>query len=132
MTHATNKKVGDRSDDLRDSSRNASSNQATASLAALMLTLLITAAWDSSLSFADQSLPQQIAVAYKDGTITGIYETTFEIDHKTYSLAPDTVLLDRHGDELDARHLRVDIEVKYHLEKGSTDRIDRMILYLPY
>jgi hypothetical protein len=132
MTHATNKKVSDRSDDLRDSSRNASSNQATASLAALMLTLLITAAWDSSLSFADQSLPQQIAVAYKDGTITGIYETTFEIDHKTYSLAPDAVLLDRRGKELDARHLRVDIEVKYHLEKGSTDRIDRMILYLPY
>jgi hypothetical protein len=132
MTHATNKKVSDRSDDLRDSSRNASSNQATASLAALMLVLLITAAWDSSLSFADQSLPQQIAVAYKDGTITGIYETTFEIDRKTYSLAPDAVLLDRRGKELDARHLRVDIEVKYHLEKGSTDKIDRMILYLPY
>jgi hypothetical protein len=132
MSHATNKKVGGRSDALRDSPRNVSNHQATASLAAVMLTLLITAAWGPGLSFADESLPQQTAVAYKDGTITGIYETTFQIDHKTYSLAPDAVLLDRHGDELDARHLRVDIEVKYHLEKGSTDRIDRMILYLPY
>ena len=132
MTYATNKKVSDRSKDLRDSPRNASSNQATASLPALLLILLITAVWGPSLSFADQSLPQQIAVAYKDGTITGIYETTFQIDHKTYSLAPDAVLLDRRGKELDARHLRVDIEVKYHLEKGSTDKIDRMILYLPY
>jgi hypothetical protein len=132
MTYATNKKVSDRSKDLRDSRRNASSHQATASLAAVMLTLLTTAAWGLSLSFADESLPQQMAVAYKDGTITGIYETTFQIDHKTYSLAPDAVLLDRRGKELDARHLRVDIEVKYHLEKGTTDRVDRMILYLPY
>jgi hypothetical protein len=132
MTHATNKKVSGRSNDLRDSPRNASSTQATASLAALLLILLIAAVWGPSLSFADQSLPQQMAVAYKDGTITGIYDTTLQIDHKTYTLAPDAVLLDRHGDGLDARHLRVDIEVKYHLEKGTTDRIDRMILYLPY
>jgi hypothetical protein len=97
-----------------------------------MLTLLVTAAWGPSVSFADQPLPQQAVVAYKDGTITGVYEATIQIDHKTYTLAPDVVLLDRHGDELDGRHLRVDIEVKYHLEKGSTDRVDRMILYLPY
>ena len=132
MTYATNTKVSERSKDLHDSPRNTSSHQVTASLAAVMLTLLITAVWGLSLSFADESLPQQMAVAYKGGAITGIYETTFQIDHKTYSLAPDAVLLDRRGKELDARHLRVDIEVKYHLEKGTTDRIDRMILYLPY
>lgn len=70
-------------------------------------------------------------VGFQNGTITGIYETTLQIDHKTYSLTPDAVLLDRHGDELAARYLQVDIEVRYHLEKGSKDRIDRMILLLP-
>jgi hypothetical protein len=78
---------------------------------------------------ADQ-LPA-MAVAYQSGTITGIYETTFQIDHKTYSLTPDAVLLDRHGDELKASQLRMDIEVKYHLQKDSKDKIDRMILFLP-
>jgi hypothetical protein len=117
---------------MRDAPRNASGDQATATLTALMLTLLITAASGPSLSFADQSLPQQMAVAYKDGTITGVYETTIEIDHKTYTLAQDVVLLGRRGEEFYPRDLRVDIEVKYHLEKGTTDRIDRMILYLPY
>jgi hypothetical protein len=132
MTHTTNKKVGGRSNDLRGSRRNPSSDQFAAWSTVLLLTLLITAVWGSSRSFADQPLPQQMVVAYKDGTITGVYETTIEIDRKTYTLAPDAILLGRRGKELDARHLRVDIEVKYHLEKGSTDKIDRMILYLPY
>jgi len=70
-------------------------------------------------------------MGFQSGTITGIYETTLQIDHKTYSLTPDVVLLDRHGDALSAKYLQVDIEVRYHLEKGSKDRIDRMILLLP-
>jgi hypothetical protein len=72
-----------------------------------------------------------VNVGFQNGTITGIYETTLQIDHKTYSLTPDVALLDRHGDVLAARYLQVDIEVRYHLEKGSKDRIDRMILLLP-
>jgi hypothetical protein len=88
------------------------------------------------LGFPPESLraDQPVAamnVGFQSGTITGIFETTLQIDHKTYSLTPDVVLLDRHGDELSAKYLMVDIEVRYHLEKGSKDRIDRMILLLP-
>ncbi len=90
---------------------------------------LLVADW-AGVSLADQSLPTA-AVAYRDGKITGIYETTFQIDHKTFSLAPEVVILDRHGDPLKASDLRVDIEVKYHLLKGSTDKIDQIILFLP-
>jgi hypothetical protein len=79
---------------------------------------------------ADQQ-PPVMTVGYQSGTITAIYETNFQIDHRTYSLTPDAVLLDRHGDELDASYLRMDIEVKYHLQKDSKDKIDRMILILP-
>ncbi len=84
----------------------------------------------SGMSFADEQLPT-MNVAFRDGKITGIYETTFQIDHKTYSFAPEVVILDRHGDPLNASDLRVDIEVKYHLLKGTTDKIDQIILYLP-
>lgn len=81
---------------------------------------------------ADQEqMSPMMAVGYQSGMITGIYETTLQIDHKTYSMTPDVVLLNRHGHELHPRHLRVDIEVKYHLPKDSKDKIDRMILILP-
>lgn len=83
-----------------------------------------------STTQADQS-PVTTAVAYQNGVITGMHETMLEINHKSFSLTPDVVLLDRHGDELSARFLKVDLEVKYHLEKGSQDRIDRMIVFLP-
>jgi len=72
-----------------------------------------------------------MTVGYQSGMITGVYETTFQIDHRTYSLTPDAVLLDRHGDELNVGYLRMDIEVKFHLQKDSKDKIDRMILFLP-
>ena len=81
-------------------------------------------------SAADQG-GQAAAVAYRDGKITGLYETTFQIDYRTYSLTPDAAILDRHGDPLTPGDLRVDIDVKYHLLKGTTDKIDQIILYLP-
>ena len=83
-----------------------------------------------SLAEADES-PSPAAVAYRDGKITAIYETTFQIDHKTFGFAPEVVIVDRHGDPLEARDLRVDLDVKYHLLKGSTDKIDKIILFLP-
>ncbi len=96
----------------------------------LALGLVVMSGFHSESTQADQQ-PPMMTVGYQTGTITGIYETTFQIDHRTYSLTPDVVLLDRHGDELNVRYLRVDIEVKYHLQKDSKDKIDRMILILP-
>lgn len=95
---------------------------------ALGIVVMIGAA--SEVVYADQQ-PPMMSVGYQNGMVTAIYETTFQIDHRTYSLTPDAVLLDRHGDPLDASYLRVDIEVKYHLQKDSKDKIDRMILILP-
>jgi hypothetical protein len=82
-------------------------------------------------SLAADELQPLTMLGLRDGKITGIYETTFQIDHKTYSFAPEVVILDRHGDPLSASDLRVDIEVKYHLLKGTTDKIDQIILFLP-
>jgi hypothetical protein len=80
----------------------------------------------------DQPLPS-MTIGYKNGTITAIYEKTFQIDGRTYSLTPDAVILDDSGNQLDAGRLAVTLEVKYHVKKGQTDNIDnidRMILFL--
>ena len=96
--------------------------------AVLAMGLLVTDL--AGVSCADQSVPT-MTVGYQDGTITGIYESTFQIDHKTFGFAPEVMILDRHGDPLKTSDLRVDIAVKYHLLKGTADKIDQMILFLP-
>ncbi len=83
-----------------------------------------------SLSHADEPLPAA-AASYPTGKITSIHEAAFQIDGRTVSLAPEAVLVDRHGDPLQPAALRVDIDVKYHIQKGTTDKIDWMLLILP-
>lgn len=77
----------------------------------------------------DQPLPS-MTISYQNGTITAIYEKTLDIDGRTYGLMPDVVILDDSGNQLDAGMLAVTLEVKYHVKKGQTDNIDRMILFL--
>jgi hypothetical protein len=78
----------------------------------------------------ESSFPAGMA-AYPTGKITSLYETAFQIDGRTVSLVPEAVLVDRHGDPLQPADLRVDIDVKYHIQKGTTDKIDWMLLILP-
>lgn len=78
----------------------------------------------------ESSFPAGMA-SFPSGKITSIYERTFQIDGRTVSLAPEAVLVDRHGDPLQPAVLRVDIDVKYHIQKGTTDKIDWMLLILP-
>lgn len=72
-----------------------------------------------------------VSIAYQVGIITAVYEKTFQIDGKTYSLAPDAIVVDDSGSIADASALAVGIEVKYHLKKDKSDLIDNMILFLP-
>lgn len=130
MEYAMNGHVGIRARRLRCSHANASGGQAAALIAGFVLALTFIAVCGPSLSLAEQPLPAQV-VAYRDGKITGVYETTIQIDHKTFGFAPEVVILDRHGDPLYGHDIRVDLEVKYHLLKGTTDKIDQMILFLP-
>lgn len=115
---------------LRCSHANAPVCQIPALIAAFVFALTFIAVLGPSLSFAEEPMPAAV-VPYRDGKITGVYETTIQIDHKTFSFAPEVVILDRHNDPLAERAVQVDLEVKYHLLKGTTDKIDQMIVFLP-
>ncbi len=78
----------------------------------------------------DQPLPA-ITVGYQNGTITAIYEKTFDIDGRTYGVTPDVVVLDEHGEPLDPARLIVSAEVKFHVKKEQSNLIDKMIVTLP-
>lgn len=100
---------------------------------AMAMVLMIGSALSAGVEgvHADESsLPGGIA-SYPSGKVTSIYERTFQIDGRTVSLVPEAVLVDRHGDPLPPTALRVDIDVKYHIQKGTTDKIDWMLLILP-
>jgi hypothetical protein len=78
----------------------------------------------------DQPLPS-MTISYQNGTITAIYENTFDIDGRTFGLTPDVVVLDEHGDTLDPARLMVTAEVKFHVKKEQSNKIDKMIVTLP-
>ena len=78
----------------------------------------------------DQPLPS-MKISYQNGTITAIYENTLDIDGRTYGLMPDVVMLDEHGDMLDPARLMVSAEVKFHVKKEQSNKIDKMIVILP-
>jgi len=78
----------------------------------------------------DQPLPS-MTISYQNGTITAIYENTFDIDGRTYGLTPDVVMLDEHGEMFDPARLMVSAEVKFHVKKEQSNKIDKMIVTLP-
>jgi hypothetical protein len=125
-----NRNVQRRSKSLRHSHANVLACRIPALVAIIALVVTLVAASGLSISFAEEA-PAAAVVSYRDGKITGVYDTTIQIDHKTFSLAPEVVILDRHNDPLSEREIRVDLEVKYHLLKGTTDKIDQMIVFLP-
>ena len=100
------------------------------SLATMLIIVALVLGATPERILADTPFPPE-AMSYPSGKITGLYQTTLQIDGRTYSLTPEAVLVDRHGDPLEAQHLRVDIDVRYHLQKGTTDKIDWMLLILP-
>ena len=98
---------------------------------ASLLTFGLSLSVGTKVVQADEPSIPAAAASYPTGKITSIYETAFQINGRTVSLVPEAVLVDRHGDPLPPTALRVDIDVKYHIQKGTTDKIDWMLLILP-
>lgn len=130
MEYMMNRNVQSRCKSLRHSHANVLACRIPALVAIIALVVTLVAALGPSMSFAEEA-PSAAVVSYRDGKITGIYDTTIQIDNKTFSFAPEVMILDRHNDPLSERDIRVDLEVKYHLLKGTTDKIDQMVVFLP-
>lgn len=92
--------------------------------------MVLTGAAAPHLSHAGELLPAGMA-SYPAGKITSVYETTLQINGRTYGLTSEVVLVDQRGHPLEKVAIRVDLEVKYHLQKGTTEQIDWLLLVLP-
>jgi hypothetical protein len=115
---------------MKPSYRGRNSSQYWQKLLILSWLIVLAGTGAPQISRADEPLPAAMA-SYPTGTISAIYETTFQINGRTVSLVPEAVLVDRHGDPLPPTAIRVDIDVRYRIQKGTTDKIDWMLLILP-
>ena len=97
----------------------------------MLLAVTILSVMSVGVTLADDQPLPSMKISYQNGTITAIYENTLDIDGRTYGLMPDVVMLDEHGDMLDPARLMVTAEVKFHVKKEQSNKIDKMIVILP-
>ena len=97
----------------------------------MMLIVTVLSIMSVGVTLADDQPLPSMTIGYQNGVITAIYEKTLDIDGRTYGLMPDVVMLDEHGEMLDPGRLMVTAEVKFHVKKEQSNKIDRMIVTLP-
>jgi hypothetical protein len=97
----------------------------------MVLAMTVLSVMNVGITPADEQPVPSMTVGYQNGTITAINENTLDIDGRTYGLMPDVVMLDEHGDMLDPARLMVSAEVKFHVKKEQSNKIDKMIVTLP-
>ena len=97
----------------------------------MALAMTVLSVMNVGITPADEQPIPSMTVGYQTGTITAINENTLEIDGRTYGLMSDVVMLDEHGDMVDLVRLMVSAEVKFHVKKEQSNKIDKMIVTLP-
>lgn len=97
----------------------------------MMLVVTLLSVMGTGVTLADDQPIPSMTISYQTGAITAIYEKTLEINGRTYGLMPDVVMVDDHGRMLGPGSLVVTAEVKFHVKKEQSDKIDRMIVTLP-
>jgi hypothetical protein len=97
----------------------------------MLLAVIALSVMNVGVTLADDQPLPSMTIGYQNGAITAIYEKTLDIDGQNYGLVPDVVMLDEHGRVLDPARLRVTAEVKFHVTKEDSNKIDKMIVTLP-
>lgn len=97
----------------------------------MVLAVTVTSVVTVGISLADEQALPSMTIGLQQGAITAIYEKTLEINGRAYGLMPDVVMLDDHGRILDPSRLVATAEVKFHVKKEQSDKIDKLIVTLP-
>lgn len=97
----------------------------------MVLAMTVLSVMSVGVTLADDQPLPSMTISYQNGAITAIYEKTLDIDGRTYGLMPDVVMLDEHGEMFDPARLMVTAEVKFHVTKEQSNKIDKMIVTLP-
>ena len=97
----------------------------------MVLAVTVLTIMNAGVTLADDQPNTSSAIGYQNGAITAIHEKTLDINGRTYGLIPDVVLLTDRGRAMSPGDLVVTAEVKFHVTKEDSRKIDKMIVTLP-
>ncbi|MDO8357504.1 MAG: hypothetical protein Q7U76_14040 [Nitrospirota bacterium] len=97
----------------------------------MVLVVTVTSVVSVGITLADEQALPSMTIGLQQGAITAIHEKTLDIDGRTYGLTPDVVMLDEQGEALEPGRLMVTAEVKFHVKKEQSNKIDKLIVTLP-
>ena len=97
----------------------------------MVLAVAILFVMNVGVAPADDQPIASMTIGYQDGTITAIHEKTLDINGRTYGLMPEVVILTDRGRILSPSDLVLTAEVKFHVTKEDSKKIDKMIVTLP-
>ena len=126
-----NARTEEKKKDLKRGSQIGGHSRLLACAGIMVLAVTALSVMNAGVTLAeDQPLPL-MTIGYQNGTITAIYEKTLDIDGRTYGLIPDVVILNQTGRVMEPGDLVVTAEVKFHVTKEESNKIDKLIVTLP-
>ena len=126
-----NVRIGQKRKDLNRGRQMSGSRRLFTRAWLMVLAVTVTSVVSVGITLADEQALPSMTIGLQSGVITAIYEKTLEINGRAYGLMPDVVMLDEHGETLDPGRLMVTAEVKFHVKKEQSDKIDKLIVTLP-
>ena len=84
----------------------------------------------ASMAQADP-IPLSVMSSLQPGTITAVHHETVSINGKEYGFDAEVQARDQEDNHLEVSAIRPNLEVKFHLKKNESNKIDLIIVYMP-
>lgn len=84
-----------------------------------------------SVAHALDPMPAHIASGLQSGVVTSIERNFLFINGKQYTVDPEVEIRDQEDNVLQPEIIKRDHQVKFHLKKGDSNKIDFLIVYMP-
>ncbi len=76
-------------------------------------------------------MPAHVASAMQSGVVTSIEQRSLFISGKMYTVDPELQIRDQEDNVLQPEVVKIGHEVKFHLKKGESNKIDFLVVYMP-
>ena len=88
------------------------------------------------LGFADSTaqadpIPLSVMTSLQSGTITAVHHETVSISGKEYGFDQEVQARDQEDNHLELSAIRPNLDVKFHVKKNESNKIDLIIVYMP-
>ncbi len=83
------------------------------------------------LAHALDPIPAHVASGLQAGVVTSAEQHSLFINGKQYTVDPEVEIRDQEDNVLQPDVIKRDHEVKFHLKKGDSNKIDFVIVYMP-